>query len=221
MNQAENYCRTIKRMCNRGDGIVLPAEYQRVEWIENGGTGRCYIGINQPVYNTYHYMLTFEIVNDIGGSIIGGNDVSGEPYPLATVHLYYPNTGLGYVVNKGYQWMTTFSSGIRYTLEFWKDNNSFFANLNGQPITTSRIADNSNNSRLVLFYSTWGGYCTPCKLYDVTIKDSYNGANLYKLVPCYRKSDNTPGMYNVVTDTFYAGSVSGANPGTYILGNNV
>ena len=44
-----------------------------------------------------------------------------------------------------------------------------------------------------------------------------NGAAICSLVPCYRKSDNVIGMYDLVTNTFF----TNAGTGTFEKGNNV
>ncbi|MBO4735654.1 MAG: hypothetical protein J5614_04590 [Paludibacteraceae bacterium] len=43
------------------------------------------------------------------------------------------------------------------------------------------------------------------------IGDIYNFRveNQYDLIPCYRKSDNVPGMYDVINDTFYTNAGTG------------
>lgn len=43
-----------------------------------------------------------------------------------------------------------------------------------------------------------------------------NGVH-YNFVPCYRKSDNVPGMYDLVNGTFY----TNAGSGTFLIGNEV
>lgn len=53
------------------------------------------------------------------------------------------------------------------------------------------------------------------KIYRCTIYD--NGKLTRDYVPCYRKSDNVIGLYDIVTGTFY----TNAGTGTFLKGANV
>ena len=213
MNRCQFFNRMVMEHCNG-----LPNDYQRVDWIENGGTGRCYIHAapNVSLGVGYHVSIAFEFVNTIGGSLIGGDTDSSYPYPIYTAN--FTSKKIAY---RGADFtIPTVSSGVRYTLDYYTYGNQFAGSLNGVSLTYS-TATNSNNNQLCLFYSRYGGYCTPCKLYEVTIRDSYNGTIIYSLIPCYRKSDNKPGLYDIVNNNFCEGKFSGSNAGTYILGPDV
>lgn len=56
---------------------------------------------------------------------------------------------------------------------------------------------------------------TTCKLYQAQVYD--NGTLVRNCWPCYRKSDSTPGMYDLVTSTFY----TNGGTGDFTVGGNV
>ena len=218
MNQSKHLNKVIKQNAIYVPSL-LPPEYQQVEWIENNGN--CYIAIAEPVYDTYHYTIEFEFPGEIGGSIIGG-DKNSETYPLATVNLRgQGGSNNNCVLFKNYQGrLPLLTAATRYKLEYYYNNNSYCVELNGVSQNVFSDPGNNNNSELIIYFSEFGRFAKPCKIYGITIKDTYNGNDLYNLVPCYRITDNKPGMYNTTTDTFYVGTPNNGSS-TFLVGNNV
>ena len=56
---------------------------------------------------------------------------------------------------------------------------------------------------------------TDIKIYKYSVK--YNGDLIQNFIPCYRKSDSKPGMYDTVTKTFY----TNAGTGEFLVGADV
>ena len=218
-----NYCQfrneTIKRMANAGGATpILPPEYQQVEWLENGGTGRCYLYIDYGVTQgaNYHITINFEFVGAPSGAIIGGDTGNSSLYPIYSVNC----TSKTIAYSGCDMYLTDMTAGIRYTLDYYY-NDGYYGYLNAVQLVTNPPANNTTNNYLCLYYSKYGGYSSPCKIYDVTVRDSYNGTVLYRLIPCYRILDSKPGMYDIAKGTFCDGKLAISNPGTYIVGNNV
>ena len=76
---------------------------------------------------------------------------------------------------------------------------------------TSNVSESDNN--IFLFASSQGSneveYHAPpgFRVYSAYVKKS--GVYTVKLIPCVRKSDNKPGMYDTVTKTFYTNAGNG------------
>ena len=90
--------------------------------------------------------------------------------------------------------------------------------LNGSEITKSYAPNSINQTTLKLFtrgdtpntsYSN-----THIKMYECKITS--NGNLIRDFVPCVRKSDNEPGLYDRVNNVFY----TNAGSGTFLKGNN-
>lgn len=193
------------------DFINLPNTYQAVEYIES--TGPAYIDTGVIPNTNSKIDIQFETIQKgTNGVIFGGEEAFGTN----AFHLYtnYNNFDIGF--------------GARYTAEtipynintkytFIMDKTGF--TLNGTPsipfspntITTTNSvylfavhrATNviDSNAQKRIYY---------CKLYD-------NGTLVRNLIPCYRISDNTIGMYDLVNNVFY----TNAGTGTFTKGDDL
>ena len=61
-----------------------------------------------------------------------------------------------------------------------------------------------------------GKYYSDIRIFSFKAWDA-NGTLIREMYPCYRKSDNALGFYDIVTQTFYTGT----GTGSFIAGNNV
>ena len=69
-----------------------------------------------------------------------------------------------------------------------------------------------------LLFRTYGGFTTNILVGKVYYYEVYSkGILIAQLIPCYRKSDNKPGMYDLVNNQFY----TNAGTGEFIVGPNV
>lgn len=93
------------------------------------------------------------------------------------------------------------------------------------PVTGTVLAENNNYFELV-DSPLWVFHCDSNKSYMIkrlvsarlySFKAFLSGSLAVDLVPCYRKSDNTPGLYDLVSDTFFTNQ----GTGDFIVGPNV
>lgn len=197
------------------NGNRLPAEYQEVEYIKSTGTQWIDTGVI-PNTNT---LSRIKFINEgrTGGVIYGyflGKDkedyrffnFGGAPY------LDFPSeatsTGYRIIGNSG-----TLNGGVLHEIEL---GNAYVKNLATNTIMVSgdkqeftgqatiRLNHHSNSSNISS--STW--YYV--KIYDDDIL-------IRNFVPCYRKSDNEIGLYELVQGEFYTNQGSG----TFEKGENV
>ena len=123
----------------------------------------------------------------------------------------------------------------QYVWQAWQRNLVVFNNQSGFIITEPIVPDNiyiiirdaehayvnsvrydvmlaTKGAALMLFNNDGVGRCYNAKFYSVE-----SGENKGDFVPCYRKFDNKPGMYDLVTKQFF----TNAGPGEFTVGPNV
>lgn len=199
------------------DDVYLPVEYQRVEYLESTGTQ--YInteycpGINTSVDIKFRYTGNDTYDHNPFGSRKG---VSNQDYSIWT----NSNTGKGIAMhfprNSG---LTTDTSWV-YTGDI--KSNPVRVIVTPQTITVNDI----------IIYTFTGGrteYVPECPAYAFAANSNDTGFvrddNKYAIywlkimegttihrdfIPCYRKSDNEPGMYDTVTNTFFTNQGTGS-----------
>ena len=201
-----NYCRFrndfIKRMANAGGGGggILPPEYQQVEYLRNYNFA--YIETSVPLTNTYYVKVQYIMdVNNIGA-------------PFGSLTTTYPigafNLGTGRVILSSNRNATIFpkQTGVKYEFVMYYDSvsNAYRAFIDGVELSYNSDNGNTANNGFSIFYSEYGNYWKG-RIISATIKESIDGNTTLDLIPCYRKSDNKPGMYDLVSGTFYTTAV--------------
>lgn len=191
----------------RQNNVRLPAEYQEVEYIE--GTRTQFI--NTGIFPT-------------------DNTIKLE------VKIAYSDTGSGKLMGSGVSGNERFNFGIesgRFRFGFgggWFDANSEVLTANTEPHiwildantktgfvdgigqSTTNTYSPSGNHTIVLFArgvsnGAEGGNRTSGKLYYAKIWNK--GVLVRDFVPCYRKSDNEVGMYDLVAKSFFTNAGTG------------
>lgn len=175
-----------------GGGSLLPPDYQEVEYLSVTGTQ--YVTLSNAIKQYSIVEISSSLTSQTSGEMaFAGN--SDSPY----IEFYYTSTQL-----------KTYQSG---------NNNSFIDivgainwALNTRYNQAVFSLYNASRSFQVGVYRA-GSYPFTGRIYAAGIRDlKSNGAYdySYKLVPCYRKSDNEPGMYDVVNNVFYTNVGSGS-----------
>lgn len=174
----------------------LPAAYQEVEWVgvENANsTPTAYIQVGSdvlPVYHTLH-------VECKPFSILGEYDSPAGFFGTGGWEVYYTSNGTALANYVGSQLLNSFN----YTIGDW-DTFDFSVKKTDTGVT-------------LLTYQTTK-YAFNGKIKSAYITDT-NNVKTHDYVPCYRKADGEIGVYDLITDTFFANS----GTGTLVKGNNV
>ena len=184
----------------------LPSEYQEVEYLES--TGEQYIDTGVFVSSTDSLHCKFRISSSNRYSMIYGCMLGNSKVRLA--------------IQPGSAWFATWGNELTissplinlntdYTIEII--NNTLYVNgtTRGQ-FTTPFVGNNP----LFVFGSNWDGGQRHLigRIYEFYIGDIIN------YTPCYRKSDNKPGMYDLVNDVFYVNANQSASQ-DFIVGPDV
>lgn len=199
--------------------ILLPIEYQEVEYIESTGTQYINTGYSPSkddakieYYTKFRKTSTSLADNCVGGS--SNNDIVQIKLPnlcnnYVEVNSYYKqNYFTRYDNNTDYEyWIIGDSLNVMYKLNDYKM--TYTSNQSLSTLLNSNIylfALNRNNIAKWFFVG---------RIYRATFKDE--GILVRDFIPCYRKSDNEVGMYDLIENKFYTNK----GTGTFEKGSDV
>ena len=186
-----------------GNYSILPSEYQEVEYLESTGTQYIDTGI---YFSNMDLIFESKLLLDISQSgywgVFGAQDVRPHIIRLGRVWWYGNTTSYATAdIN--------INDGVLHNIIANKDGitvDSVLYNIN--PSSTSINLEES----FLIFKVI--AVCK-CKMYYLLIRENNN--ILYNFIPCYRRSDDEPGMYDTVNGVFY----TNAGTGTFVVGNDV
>lgn len=198
---------------------ILPDEYQEVEYIESNGTNAY---INTGVIPTANTKINIDF------EYLGGNTAQWHPFygVRETAPAWFcsfinkDNYKIAVVYSKtdtGGSSQTAIEVGKRYNLR--NEKGTFYLNDVAQSsISVTGEVSGCTKPMYLFGFNNTGNADTRslqlkiyrCKLYegDTLIRD---------FIPCYRKSDNVIGLYDLVNDVFYTNQ----RTGTFLKGNDV
>lgn len=196
----------------------LPSGYQEVEYITSTGTQ--YIGDFYTVPETYT-TIEFETKTNTSSSLEQG--IIGVDKIL--------EIGYSSVANRIILWDSN-SESLEYISQESARNNdvvikitlnqgtskTLYTSLDGGKTVTQDInytQINNKNLDLLLYNGNKQDYYFVGKMYYTRIK--IDGKLVRDMIPCYRKTNNAIGMYDLVNDVFYTNS----GTGTFTKGNDV
>ena len=195
-----------KAMLNYVSGITppLPSAYQQVEWIESTGTQ--YIVTDSYAFSGLK--VVFDILHNSTQSgtevFININTSTSLWLGFRSSQIRLDSVVLTTNIFERHTYTTNYSSPS--TIEDDIGNTATF-----------RQAPNPNTN-LTIFGTHTGGYKSKVRVYSMKFYDTTNNDELVRdLVPCYRKADNKTGLYDVVTQTFFANN----GTGEFSVGNDV
>lgn len=188
----------------------LPSEYQQVEWI--GFNGNCWLELGAMSNQNPGFDADFLIEsrhNIYGPHLIGSADNLLTFVPRGT------HNGLIALNGTSNEVLPNFATNQRYAVSARNgvaEMNGIQYQLSAGAVTSSSAmfvsayAANKTNLDFHLFGKIYGSL----KIYD-------GNAEVFKLVPCYRKADSVIGMYDLVSKTFF----TNAGIGTFTKGADV
>ena len=224
-----NYCRFrndfIKRMATAGGGI-LPSEYQQVEYLQSMTTNGCYIDTGVIISsNNIRYVVKCNIIAKVTdndrywGSQGGANNYCTLfPWSYNNGKGRYPLDTLA-AGSSFYLGSMTPSYNTIYDIDITANNGVIAGEYCGYNLNLNYSGSLVNGLSIYIFScnlnnSTAGRGCN-ARFYKFEIYSG--GEQKFNGIPCYRKADNKPGMYDLVTNTFF----TNAGTGEFTVGNNV
>lgn len=190
--------------------IILPPEYQKVDYLTSTGTQRIETGL---VNNAYNVPVKYEF---------------GVSYPSTSARQLHGSQGAFYIGVVSGKWQTgqggTTGSGTAlantwYNVKYYASGETgtsaprkgVYANLGDdmdvQVYSYSYTFDISDDYQICVFSLNGQNLPSSC---SVSYFKVWQGGTLQRhLVPCYRKSDKEIGMYDIVNGVFYTNAGTG------------
>ena len=197
--------------------VRIPLDYQEVEYIQSTGTQRIKLDI-QPT-SKYKIEETFAITDKTVTSALwcarGTNTGNNS---TTAFHIANSQIRCDYGVSASMTNIGAINKDQKYTLTM--DANKWY--LDGVLKTTATAANFTAGSKIQLFCSHYNGIdanlgnYSRMKLYSFKVWNE-NGELVGSFVPCYRRSDNVIGLYDIASDHFYINN----GTGTFLKGNNI
>lgn len=193
-------------------GVRLPSEYQEVEYLESTGAAQ-WIDVGFPITDNLSMELTFAAVIAINAKYYMGLYSSNQ----GDFYLYsgsggkfqtaygcgYLNTSVNFDTNK-HTFIFSFDSGNTVV----RENDVIIA-------STPKFTPLQTNRHIRIAGSFTGGQ-GKVRTYAFV---AYSGTTkVADFVPCYRKSDSKPGMYDLVTEQFFVNQATGDD---FLVGHDV
>ena len=197
------------------DDIYLPKEYQRIEYLE--ATGKQYIYTNIPIQSPFTIDADFMYTSNTGDQclICAGYNQDNRNIRIGAFGLYGQNLQNYY---SGYWYAGTIYPNLRYKMRAQLEEGLQITTNSGIEINRATRRHNSTDIPIDKTRGNFGIFCmyrnqAPVyycyvKLYSMKLygeTDSIVG----NFIPCYRKSDNKPGMYDTVSQTFFTNQGTG------------
>ena len=200
----------------------IPSEYQEVEWIQAGSSVGAYLNLGFAFDTAAKVLLGMYSVDTNPSYIFGAAENSGKyrcmisaPYNGTLTAFAYGSDGSTYL-NSQVDLINGFNE-LEYTL---KAGSLSLKNLtNGKSYTISTNKAFTMISNLFLFAQNYNGSARYGAYRKIKYFQYYDKTDtlICDLVPCYRKSDNVIGMYDIVRKTF----LTNAGSGSFTKGANV
>ena len=187
-------------------GHNLPSEYQEVEYIEATGTQYINTGINPKMSIT-------RIVCDMSPMATADTAFFGS---RGTFYCFY-NVGSNYFwpVSKCEYIEGTLQTGNKYHLD-WDKGLFKLTGEDGVYELGNKWNETQDVRPLYIFtFNPVDSRYAKAKLYN--FQYYYNDKLVRDYIPCYRKSDNEIGLYDKVSNTFFAN----AGTGTFLKGEDI
>lgn len=189
-------------------GGQLPDEYQEVEYLESSG-GQ-YIVTDIPQKSGFRAKYEIEIISHINDTqqIFAALNVNGNAiyYPYASSGKWYygygvaKNTGVSVVAHNRY----TIDAVLAVGEQTVKVDDVIIASgtntLNINLAHTMHLFASNNVQNPRYAYA---------RIYNFTVENSQANRLVANYIPCRRKSDSKPGMYDLVTRNFYVNQGTG------------
>lgn len=199
-------------------GVRLPPEYQEVSFLQS--TGRQNLNTVIPMKSAYRvkYAIEFTRTNSIQ-QVFAAFNSSNES-------LYFPyignTSGRMYIGYRGaIQTSFSFSENTYYVIESELLSDRRVVTVNGSEVyrNTSRLSPVNSEQNMCVFKSNnlENPRYAYVKLYFLEVYDVESNEIIANFIPCYRKSDSEPGMYDLVSGTFF----TNAGTGEFLVGGDV
>lgn len=205
----------------------LPAEYQEVAYLKSTGTQYIRSGyVVESDYKPYRVKIDFQAENSTAtGFLIGSAKTTGNHYPFviglsvpSKVYLF-GHYGSGAQASSSARFGTV--DFEKHTLEFVFNEGVYLDGVLMSETVKQACMSSITEQEIGIFCRLRAGVADIStvfkgKIFGVQFFEE-NNVLVRDYVPCYRKADGKPGMYDLVTETFF----TNAGTGEFLYGENV
>lgn len=181
----------------KSGGGRLPAEYQEVEYLESTGRQFILTGLTIAELSSLstNWSLRFALTRFISAQIIAGVNTDEKQLPFLLDSLRLRDWC-------GYKYTGVQTAELNKIYEIKQEDG--YLKFDG---TSTEIAKKTTSNTFFALFAKNLENNTPeestishMRLYGFSAKSS--GVDKANMIPCYRKSDNKPGLYDLVSETF-------------------
>ena len=199
-----------KAIMMMGRESILPSEYRQIEYLECSGTQYImsdYIPSVDNVEATWEFAFTAsQVYDNMLWGAQGSNSIKTWQAELYNDINWY--VGIGVKQYRAVLQGVGNSLNTKYTAHVDTD----YLTIDGHSSvpTSNRTGANTRPISIFAWTNTDGiaAYRNRgCRIYSLEFKE--DGAPAANFVPCIRKADSKPGMYDTVSDTFYTNDGTG------------
>ena len=197
----------------------LPSEYQAVEYIDNSiDPYYAYINTGYPLWNNTNWKIEaiFSInVNYNFNAIFGFDDITdtlNETWVYAGGQYAWRALGLSNTA------IDTFAEDVKIKLIHDNSGDNFITSVNDVEKWNTTKITNTSDHNLCFGHRKDGGFLRG-KIYGLKLWS--NNILVRDFIPCYRKSDNKVGMYDIVNNQFYTNADTSRFATEFTKGNDV
>lgn len=207
--EEEDYIFNMREETEEEEEILLGAQYQQVEYIQSTGTQYINTDILDIATEILEYNIDIQINEGNTRGCFGAND--GSYISFVDNHVY-AIWGNSFFENDNERHTITIKNHKEESATYFYQDSTFKSK-----VVSGKILLGNNFSLFAVGMDSSGSvaYNSKCKLYS--LKAIRDGILIGDFIPCYRKSDNIAGLYDLVNNKFY----TNAGTGEFIVGPNV
>ena len=191
----------------------LPSEYQEVEYIYIPDTG--YINTEWVPSEKTLFNIRFKSKSQYVFGTGKSPRLAISFSPTNNTQVYNTNNSVS-----GIQNFTALGEGIIDVETFSTDSGGTYTMVNGDKRIHSGAISTAFDKNLPMLLGAWSYDATTIRQSSIDLyysKATVDGIVEYELIPCYRKSDNVIGMYDIVRNMF----LTNAGTDTFTKGPDV
>lgn len=191
---------------------IVPEGYQAVEYIQDSGSAYINTWISLPGDNFEIYLKAQRVQSSSGEMYLAST--FGGAYVYFDIQLR--SNELDFYFNGHHVDGASAITGLPFEAFLSRSGSTWSYHINTNPVKTGTYATTGNTNNVQFFRSNTVKGTAGNRIMRCTIKES--GVIVGDYIPCYRKSDSVPGMWDDATDSFLTNS---AGSGTFIVGPDV
>ena len=191
------------------DDVYIPKEYQRVEYLQSSGTQY----INTGIIAKQNIIVDAKIEIPTGAQV-SNNGILGSRRDSTGGRMYLISFYDG-KWNFGIETDVSLSVGTIFYDKITRvhsevANNKYLLKINDEVISSGNSTFQGNDWPLYLFgANNYGNFARAMTVKVYSLSIVRDDVLVLNYIPCYRKSDSKPGMYDTVTSTFFTNSGAG------------